>query len=103
MLSQADTRTATVVTRPQRGASIRELFTGSIFPVANRQLKDMKQIWEGDITEESAAWQLHCIIDQIHHWAIETFRPFILDHLEAWNLYLINNQASSLPMTSLNR
>jgi len=55
----------------------------------------MKQIWEGDITDENVAWQLHCIVDQIHEWAVQTFRPFILDHLEAWHSYLIIAQDSS--------
>ena len=52
----------------------------------------MKQIWEGAITDENIAWQLHSLVDQIHEWAVHTFIPFILDHLEAWHAYLIAAQ-----------
>jgi hypothetical protein len=52
----------------------------------------MKKIWEGNITDEKMAWQLHCLVAQIHDWAVKTFRPFILDHLEAWNRYLRASQ-----------
>jgi hypothetical protein len=30
------------------------------------------------------AWQLHYLIDQINVWAIESFRPLVLDHLKGW-------------------
>jgi hypothetical protein len=38
------------------------------------------------------AWQLHSLVDQIHDWAVTTFRPFILNRLEAWHSYSIAAQ-----------
>ena len=55
----------------------------------------MKQIWEGDITNEKLAWQLHCLVDQIHDWAVKTFRPFILDHLNVWHTYVMEANTQS--------
>ena len=37
--------------------------------------KDMKMFWEGDITNEKMAWQLHCLVDQMHVWAIKPSDP----------------------------
>jgi hypothetical protein len=60
----------------------------------------MKQIWEGDITYRKMAWQLHCLVDQIHKWAVDVFRPFVLDRLRTWDAYLAKLQD---PIYSPNR
>ena len=47
-------------------------------------------IWEGNITSKRTAWQLHSLIDQIHAWAVNTFRPCIIASLESWHKYAVN-------------
>ena len=44
----------------------------------------METIWEGDVKEFSRAFDLICIVDQIHDYATKQHREFIMKHLEAW-------------------
>lgn len=45
----------------------------------------METIWEGDVKEYSCAYDLICIVDQIHDYAVNNHRPFVMRHLEAWH------------------
>lgn len=45
----------------------------------------METIWEEDVKSFSAAYDLICIVDQIHEYAINYHRPFVIKHLEAWH------------------
>lgn len=45
----------------------------------------METIWEGDVKNFSRAFDLICIVDQIHDYAINVHRPFVMKHLEAWH------------------
>lgn len=45
----------------------------------------METIWEGDVKEFSRAFDLICIVDQIHDYAVNNHRPFVMRHLEAWH------------------
>ena len=49
----------------------------------------MKQIWEGDITVERHAWELHCLVSQIHAWAVSDFMPFVTAHLANWHEHVL--------------
>jgi hypothetical protein len=44
----------------------------------------VETIWEGDVKDFSRAFDLICIVDQIHDYAINTHRTFVMQHLEAW-------------------
>ncbi|KAI1769125.1 hypothetical protein GGR53DRAFT_461621 [Hypoxylon sp. FL1150] len=46
------------------------------------ELHSMEQIWEGDVRLKEDATQLLCIVDQIHKWATDIYRPFVVRHLE---------------------
>lgn len=45
----------------------------------------METIWEKDVKSFRTASDLICIIDQIHEYAINHHRPFVIKHLEAWH------------------
>ncbi|KAH6623083.1 hypothetical protein F5144DRAFT_352850 [Chaetomium tenue] len=45
----------------------------------------VETIWEGDVKEFSRAFDLICIVDQIHDYALNVHRPFVMQHLEAWH------------------
>ncbi|GAM43803.1 hypothetical protein TCE0_060f18913 [Talaromyces pinophilus] len=45
----------------------------------------VETIWEGDVKEFSRAFDLICIVDQIHDYAVNNHRPFVMRHLEAWH------------------
>jgi len=45
----------------------------------------VETIWEGDVKEFSRAYDLMCIVDQIHDYAVNHHRPFVMNHLEAWH------------------
>lgn len=47
--------------------------------------QNVETIWEGNIVEWSRAFDLICIVDQIHNYAINHHRPFVMKHLEAWH------------------
>ena len=47
--------------------------------------KHVETIWEGDVKDFSRAFDLICIVDQIQDYAINTHRPFVMQHLEAWH------------------
>ncbi|KAK4124722.1 hypothetical protein N657DRAFT_632691 [Parathielavia appendiculata] len=42
-------------------------------------------IWEGDVKQFSRAYDLICIVDQIHDYAVNNHREFVMKHLEAWH------------------
>ncbi|KAJ6783575.1 hypothetical protein PWT90_06792 [Aphanocladium album] len=44
----------------------------------------VETIWEGNVMEWSRAYDLICIVDQIHHYATHHHRAFVMKHLEAW-------------------
>jgi hypothetical protein len=44
----------------------------------------VETIWEGDIKNFSRAFELICIVDQIHHFAANQHREFVVEHLEPW-------------------
>jgi hypothetical protein len=41
-------------------------------------------VWAKDIKSFSRAYDLICIVDQIHNFAITKHRQFVIDHLEPW-------------------
>ncbi|KAL6415905.1 hypothetical protein AUP68_00111 [Ilyonectria robusta] len=43
----------------------------------------VETIWEGDVMHFSRAFQLICIVDQIHDYAFHQHRDFVMKHLEA--------------------
>lgn len=45
----------------------------------------VETIWEGNVTEFSRAFDLICIVDQIHEYAVNHHRSFVMNHLEAWH------------------
>jgi hypothetical protein len=45
----------------------------------------VETIWEGDVKEFSRAADLICIVDQIHDYAVNYHRSFVINHLEAWH------------------
>lgn len=45
----------------------------------------METIWQGNVTEFSRAYDLICIMDQIHNYAVNQHRSFVMEHLEAWH------------------
>ena len=45
----------------------------------------VETIWEGDVKEYSRAFDLICIVDQIHDYAVNHHRPFVMNHLQAWH------------------
>lgn len=44
----------------------------------------VETLWEGDVKNFRDAFDLICIVDQIHDYAKNQHRPFIMKHLEAW-------------------
>jgi hypothetical protein len=44
----------------------------------------VETIWEGDVKEFSRAYDLICIVDQIHNYAVSQHRKFVTKHLEPW-------------------
>lgn len=45
----------------------------------------METIWQEEVKCFSSAYDLICIVDQIHDYAINHHRPFVIKHLEAWH------------------
>jgi len=41
-------------------------------------------VWESDIKSFSRAYDLICIVDQIHNFAVTKHRQFVINHLEPW-------------------
>lgn len=85
-----------MVRRPSRYSALREYCFLASITSANMCFQEMKEFWQGDITEEKMAWQLHSLIDQIHVWAVQVFRPFVLDHLKPWHQRYISNRVENL-------
>jgi hypothetical protein len=46
----------------------------------------VETIWKGDVKEFSRAYDLICIVDQIHNYAVNDHREFVMKHLEAWHV-----------------
>jgi hypothetical protein len=44
----------------------------------------VETIWEADVKEFSRAYDLICIVDQIHNYAVSQHRKFVTKHLEPW-------------------
>ncbi|KAG7293521.1 hypothetical protein NEMBOFW57_003573 [Staphylotrichum longicolle] len=45
----------------------------------------VETIWQGDVKEFTGAYDLICIVDQIHDYAVNDHREFVMKHLEAWH------------------
>lgn len=45
----------------------------------------VETIWKGDVTEFTAAYDLICIVDQIHQYAVTQHKDFVIQHLEQWH------------------
>lgn len=45
----------------------------------------METIWQGDVTNPGRAYNLICLVDQIHKYAVNQHRTFVMEHLEAWH------------------
>ncbi|KAI5456645.1 hypothetical protein BGZ63DRAFT_467840 [Mariannaea sp. PMI_226] len=45
----------------------------------------VETIWEGDVKIWPKAFELICIMDQVHDYAVNNHRPFVMKHLEAWH------------------
>ncbi|KAI0154184.1 hypothetical protein GGR57DRAFT_467495 [Xylariaceae sp. FL1272] len=45
----------------------------------------IETIWKGDIRYFKPAFELICIVDQIHDYATRHHRPFVIKHLAAWH------------------
>lgn len=45
----------------------------------------METIWQGDVTDISRAYDLICLTNQIHKYAVNQHRSFVMEHLEAWH------------------
>ncbi|KAI8943533.1 hypothetical protein NX059_001529 [Plenodomus lindquistii] len=41
-------------------------------------------IWEGDVTDFSRAYELICLVDQVHDFAANQHREFVIKHLQPW-------------------
>lgn len=57
----------------------------------------METIWQGDVKEFSRAYDLICIVDQIHDYAVNDHREFVMKHLEAWH---VRHEKTRQPSTS---
>jgi hypothetical protein len=44
----------------------------------------VETVWQNDIKSFSRAYDLICIIDQIHNFAMTQHRQFVIRHLEPW-------------------
>ncbi|KAI1330461.1 hypothetical protein F5Y16DRAFT_396428 [Xylariaceae sp. FL0255] len=45
----------------------------------------VETIWEGDVKIWKHAFDLICIVDQIHDYAAHQHRPYVTKHLDAWH------------------
>ena len=57
----------------------------------------METIWQGDVKQFSGAYDLICIVDQIHDYAVNNHRELIMKHLEAWH---VRHEKTRQPSTS---
>lgn len=48
-------------------------------------IQNVETIWSGDTKKWHYAFDLICIVDQIHDYAAHKHRPFVMKHLEAWH------------------
>ncbi|KAB2101825.1 hypothetical protein AG0111_0g9655 [Alternaria gaisen] len=44
-------------------------------------------IWAGDVTDFMLAYELICLVDQIHDFAANQHRKFVIKHLERWLIH----------------
>ncbi|KAE8322195.1 hypothetical protein BDV39DRAFT_196965 [Aspergillus sergii] len=52
----------------------------------------MKLIWWGDVSRREDAGELLDMVDQIHEYAVATHRPFVANHLDAWEAFIQVNR-----------
>ncbi|KAE8313544.1 hypothetical protein BDV41DRAFT_536195 [Aspergillus transmontanensis] len=52
----------------------------------------MKLIWWGDVSRREDAGELLDMVDQIHEYAVTTHRPFVANHLDAWEAFIQVNR-----------
>lgn len=57
----------------------------------------MKMIWEGDITNRTKAWELQHLVDWVHDWARDKFRPSVCSQLRNWHEYVLDLYTASDP------
>lgn len=48
-------------------------------------MQHVETIWEGDVADVSRAYDLICIVDQVHDYAVNQHREYLMKHLEAWH------------------
>lgn len=60
-------------------------------PQLTKAIQVFQRIWSARVTNERAAWELLSLIEQIHNWAITTFRTFVIEHLKPWHKFCDNN------------
>lgn len=65
------------------GSCVRQLSKLRLEPYL-RCLQFIETIWEGDIRNFSGSYDLICIVDQIHDFAITQHRQYVISHLEPW-------------------
>lgn len=44
----------------------------------------VETIWQGNVCEFSRAYDLICVVDQIHEFALTQHRDFVIKHIEPW-------------------
>lgn len=54
-------------------------------------LQIFQRIWSGRVIDERKAWELLCLIDQIHHYATTRFRDYVIQHLQTWHNFCDKN------------
>jgi hypothetical protein len=56
----------------------------ALLPHPANQDQHADTIWEGDVKEFSRAYDLICLMDQVHDFAANQHRKFVIKHLEPW-------------------
>ncbi|KFZ13080.1 hypothetical protein V501_03895 [Pseudogymnoascus sp. VKM F-4519 (FW-2642)] len=57
----------------------------------SRDVYIFQKIWSGRVINERSAWELLSLIDQIHEYAVTTFRKYVIEHLHRWHIFLYNS------------
>ena len=69
----------------QYGRGVSTLY--SVLRTTSQLTKDTQmvdRIWSGNTCKETKAYDLLCIMDQIHNYAVTKHRDFVVEHLQAW-------------------
>ncbi|PVH83821.1 hypothetical protein DL98DRAFT_454426 [Cadophora sp. DSE1049] len=57
----------------------------------SRNVYIFQKIWSGRVINERSAWELLCLIDQIHQYATTRFRDYVIQHLQPWHSHCDQN------------